>query len=410
MIEKINNNIDSIFPKGYPIVFFNAHPDDESFLSAGLINKLSGIGRECILVYGAAAELNEQHKTRVRQEETVNACKILGASKIYYLNYCEPQYTDIDARPLIQQDIKVVSEHFITLIKENISTPLVLISYDKNGGYGNQDHKIIHSVGRTTQSMNPNEIPILFEVTLNREHVHSWLNEAKKRLPTSSLPLLSYWTKEFGLPASAITHCFKLNKEQVNTKLEALAAHPSQLRINEFPLSLSNVDFSNFFGAEWLKCVTYNPKEFFEIEKKYLLSKIPLDLSNFKSSEITQGYLIVRDDGYEERIRNKDGYFTYCQMIGNGLLRRGKEVEITKDEFDKLWPKTQNKRIYKTRYTIPYNEFAIELDVYRGNLYGLVTAEIEFQSERIANCFIPPEWLEQDVTTNLKYKNKNLAC
>ena len=33
-------NIDSLFPKDYEVFFFHAHPDDETFLNAGILQHL----------------------------------------------------------------------------------------------------------------------------------------------------------------------------------------------------------------------------------------------------------------------------------------------------------------------------------------------------------------------------------
>ena len=51
----------------------------------------------------------------------------------------------------------------------------------------------------------------------------------------------------------------------------------------------------------------------------------------------------------------------------------------------------------------------IELDVYTGDLEGLVVAEVEFDSEEAAEAFAPPEWFGEDVTDDVRYKNQRLA-
>lgn len=409
-MQKLNDTITTAFPKGYPVVFLHAHPDDESFLSAGVINELVSQERECILVYGAAAKIKEQPKTQVRQEEAETAAKILGISKLFYLDFCEPQYTSPDARPLATQDAIYIGEQLVTLLAHNqINQPFILVSYDQNGGYGNQDHKKIHAVGRMAQSIHHKMIPILYEVTLNRDYVNTWLKNVQSHLDSNSLPQLSYWVENFGLPASDVSYYYELSEAQIELKIKALAAHTSQIRTQEFPLSLSKKYFADFFGKEWLSTVTYDPQKFYEIERKFLLNKIPFNLSNYAATEIIQGYLAVDNDGNEDRIRQKNNKYTRSFMGGNGLKRIGKEIEISKEEFDRLWPNTEGKRIRKTRYTIPYKNLTIELDIYDEKLDGVITAEIEFPSESAAHKFTPPLWLGTDVTNDQHYKNKNLA-
>ena len=51
----------------------------------------------------------------------------------------------------------------------------------------------------------------------------------------------------------------------------------------------------------------------------------------------------------------------------------------------------------------------IELDVYEGDLGGLVTAEVEFPSEADAERFDPPPWLGRDVTGDDRFSTRRLA-
>ena len=70
----------------------------------------------------------------------------------------------------------------------------------------------------------------------------------------------------------------------------------------------------------------------------------------------------------------------------------------------------QGNIVEKTRYEIPLaGGIVAELDVYHGKLDGLITVETEFESEKQANAFSPPSWFGKDVTTDKRYKNKNLA-
>jgi len=51
----------------------------------------------------------------------------------------------------------------------------------------------------------------------------------------------------------------------------------------------------------------------------------------------------------------------------------------------------------------------LDVDVYGGSLEGLITAEIEFDSEQISESFEPPGWIGAEVTGETGYTNKNLA-
>ena len=82
---------------------------------------------------------------------------------------------------------------------------------------------------------------------------------------------------------------------------------------------------------------------------------------------------------------------------------------MSRDQFDALWPGTEGRRIEKIRYKIDYAGRTIELNLFRGDLEGLVLAEVEFTSREKSGEFKAPDWLRDDVTEDSRYKNQNLA-
>jgi adenylate cyclase len=147
-----------------------------------------------------------------------------------------------------------------------------------------------------------------------------------------------------------------------------------------------------------------------EIERKFLVPEAPADLDRHPSTAIEQGYLAIADDGTEVRIRRRDGSATLTVKGAGGRSRVEEELEIDEERFERLWPLTDGRRIEKTRYEIPADDgLTIELDVYGGDLAGLVVAEVEFPDEAAADGFVPPAWLGADVTDDERYKNHRLA-
>ena len=146
-----------------------------------------------------------------------------------------------------------------------------------------------------------------------------------------------------------------------------------------------------------------------EIERKFLVNEIPEDLYKYPSCVISQGYLEAADDETEVRIRRKDDRFFKTVKSGRGLERKETETVIGSDAYDKLWPETAGMRIEKRRYEIPYERHVIELDIYLGDLAGLIVAEVEFNSVDESGHFNPPSWFGKEVTDNPGYKNKSLA-
>ena len=149
-----------------------------------------------------------------------------------------------------------------------------------------------------------------------------------------------------------------------------------------------------------------------EIERKFLVTgELPDDLDRYPSDEISQGYVAVADDGTEVRVRARGGDYTLTVKSGPSRARVEVEIEIDEGRFESLWPLTAGRRIVKRRYLIPAGgQLSIELDLYAGELDGLVTAEIEFDSEDQAEAFEPPSWIGSDVTGDGGYSNQSLAA
>jgi adenylate cyclase len=144
-----------------------------------------------------------------------------------------------------------------------------------------------------------------------------------------------------------------------------------------------------------------------EVERKFLVPDPP-DLDGTESDEIEQGYLAVGADG-EVRLRRKGEKLVLTTKRGSGISRDEAEVELDPDAFERLWPLTEGRRLRKRRHLIPHGDLTIELDVYEGELEGLVVAEIEFSSEEEARRFEPPDWIGEEVTGDERYLNETLA-
>jgi CYTH domain-containing protein len=109
-------------------------------------------------------------------------------------------------------------------------------------------------------------------------------------------------------------------------------------------------------------------------------------------------------------VRRRGEHSWLTVKAGAGRVRVEEEIEIEPERFERLWPLTDGRRIEKTRYEIPAGDgLVIELDVYAGDLDGLVTAEVEFASEQAADAYVAPGWLGPDITEDVRYKNQRLA-
>jgi CYTH domain-containing protein/CHAD domain-containing protein len=146
-----------------------------------------------------------------------------------------------------------------------------------------------------------------------------------------------------------------------------------------------------------------------EIERKFLLDEPPQQLQGRRGRQIEQGYL-AGAGGIEVRVRREEDRHLLTVKRGHGELREEIEFPLNDRVFEALWPLTESRRLSKTRYLLPLGEgLEAEVDVYEGDLEGLVTTEVEFGFERQSRDFQPPSWLGEEVTGNLRYSNQSLA-
>ena len=143
-----------------------------------------------------------------------------------------------------------------------------------------------------------------------------------------------------------------------------------------------------------------------EIERKFLIKRLPKDLSSYPCRRIEQAYL-NRDPALRVR-RQDDLYFLTCKS--RGLMEREEwELPLDAEAYAHLLAKADGRIIRKTRYLIPYQRYTVELDMFDGDLAPLLLAEVEFTSAAEADAFVPPDWFGEDVTSDPSYQNVNMA-
>jgi adenylate cyclase len=146
-----------------------------------------------------------------------------------------------------------------------------------------------------------------------------------------------------------------------------------------------------------------------EIERKFLLKRFPPGRKKFPHDTIAQGYLAVGPRGIQVRLRKKGAVRSLTFKQGTKGTREEREIRLSVEQFDALWPATAGRRLTKVRYEVPWKEHTIEIDIYRGRHNGLVVAEVEFANQKSCAAFEPPDWIGRDVTGKPKYSNVALA-
>lgn len=158
-----------------------------------------------------------------------------------------------------------------------------------------------------------------------------------------------------------------------------------------------------------------------EIERKFTIKKIPDNLSEYAFHLIEQAYL---NTDPVVRIRKEDDQY-YLTYKGKGLMAREEyNLPLNEQSYYHMREKADGNVISKKRYLIPianpifvsdYKEsidqisLTIELDIFDAPFENLIIAEVEFPNQEMAEAFLPPDWLLEDVTNDPAYHNSNLS-
>lgn len=144
-----------------------------------------------------------------------------------------------------------------------------------------------------------------------------------------------------------------------------------------------------------------------EIERKYLIKKLPENLSSYRFCDIEQAYLCTDP---VIRIRRQDDTYLLTYKSKGMLSREEYNLPLTQDAYEHLKTKADGTVITKRRFLLPLpNGLTAELDLFSGAFEGLILAEVEFPDLNTANSFTPPDWFAEDVTFRPEYHNSYLS-
>lgn len=158
-----------------------------------------------------------------------------------------------------------------------------------------------------------------------------------------------------------------------------------------------------------------------EIERKFLIQKLPENLQEYPCRVIEQAYL---NTDPVVRVRKEDDTY-YLTYKGKGMMAREEHnLTLNKESYYHLRDKADGNIISKKRYLIPlanpgFQEgfpappedysLMIELDVFEAPFAPLILAEVEFGSKSAAEAFLPPCWFGEEVTYQKEYHNSYMA-
>lgn len=133
------------------VVFIFAHPDDETFSSAGTIAKLTQNGRAVVLITATRGEAGQtgnppittkENLGAVREQELLNAAHILGIINVHFLDYQDGTLSKVP--------IGELKDKILPLLQQE--KPDVVVTFNKEGGSRHPDH--IHINKCATKAFN----------------------------------------------------------------------------------------------------------------------------------------------------------------------------------------------------------------------------------------------------------------
>ncbi len=137
-----------------------------------------------------------------------------------------------------------------------------------------------------------------------------------------------------------------------------------------------------------------------EFELTFLPKKLP-DLSGCISKEVLDIYVPSTADHPNLRIRRLGEKFEITKKQPVKESDASHQIETTiplgEEEFDEL-SQIPGRRVCKIRYLYNEKGKTYEIDVFQGDLKGLVLADIEFSSLEEKMAYSAPEWMLADVT------------
>lgn len=240
------------------VVFFHAHPDDETLLTGGTMALLASQGHRVVLVTATNGEAGLAETAQLdglgerRATEVGGAARLLGCAQTYLLGYPDSG-SDAGAIPgsFATRPVDEPAERLAAIVVDERAD--VLTGYDLAGGYGHRDHVQVHQVARAARTIVGN--CALLEATVDRRilqrtlrltRLHRWYGPDYAAARFDHL----YTAHE------AVTHRIDV-AAFVDRKRAAMLAHTSQAtsdaqvraleRFTRLPAPL----FRRVFGAEW---------------------------------------------------------------------------------------------------------------------------------------------------------------
>ena len=238
------------------LVFFHAHPDDESIGTGGSMAKAAAQGHRVVLVVATRGELGARPPEVVgpgedlavrRVAETQAAADILGVDRIEFLGYRDSGMMgspgNDEPGSFWRADVDEAAARLAAILTDEHAELLVV--YDENGITGHPDHIQVHRVGLRAARLAAT--PEVVEGTLSRSQAGRLVRFAQGA--NASEVTLDVDPGDFGTPDDLVTDRIDV-RPYLDRKRRAMAAHASQVSETSVFLSMPPETFADIWGEE----------------------------------------------------------------------------------------------------------------------------------------------------------------
>jgi N-acetyl-1-D-myo-inositol-2-amino-2-deoxy-alpha-D-glucopyranoside deacetylase len=230
------------------LVFFGAHPDDETF---GIGRTLAHYASSGVKVYvvcstrGEAGTVDAQYMKGyttigdVRWAEMKCAADVLGLAGVFHLGFRDSGMTGPATDTLVTAPVEVVAGQVVKILRE--LKPDVVITHDPGGSYGHRDHVATHNavVSAFYVANDPRQYPEAGPPFQPKKLYFGVRRRAFMKVMVKLMPLFGQDPRHFGRNKDIdITRMFenkypvhaviRLKKQAVETRNKASACHASQ--------------------------------------------------------------------------------------------------------------------------------------------------------------------------------------
>jgi|SRR3989344_5478235 len=138
-----------------------------------------------------------------------------------------------------------------------------------------------------------------------------------------------------------------------------------------------------------------------ELERTYLIKKIPEGLTKLPHKEILDIYIPSSAEHPVLRIRKAGNKYEITKKEpirgGDSSDQLETTIPLTQEEYAEL-AELKGKRVRKVRYYLTKESHTFEIDVFQDGLRGLVLVDVEFKNIAEKNAFAMPDFCLAEVT------------